>query len=338
MSNELDGIDASHWQGKVDWDEAVHAIGFAMLKATQGTNYVDPTYAGNITALRQNGERRGSYHWPNGGDPKAEAGWYVHHAGRQNGEMQALDFEGDILNHADPVGWAAAWLAEVFRLTGNRPLIYMSGSVCTRFDWSRVVQLDVGLWVASWQTTEPTHLGAWKFAIMWQRDDDGHLAGIDGRVDQDVFFGDSETWQKYANNSTLPASPPPAPVPAPPKPPATPPGAVYTVKHGDTLSGIGNAHDVTVHQLVAANEHRYPSLGWNPDLIQVGWQLVIPDGKAPAAPAPFPTHVVVAGDTLSELAGVYKTSVAELVKLNEGKYPSLKTNADHIEVGWVLAV
>ncbi|MFC4728142.1 glycoside hydrolase family protein [Coralloluteibacterium thermophilus] len=68
----------------------------------------------------------------------------------------------------------------------------------------------------------------------------------------------------------------------------TPPpgGSTYTVRPGDTLSGIAAAHGVTLQALLAAN----PEIA-NPDLIQVGQVIRIPApgasaGAAPAAEAP----------------------------------------------------
>ena len=51
----LEGIDVSHWQGTINWPK-VAAAGkkFAIIKATEGTNYVDPHYATN-RAGRQGG-------------------------------------------------------------------------------------------------------------------------------------------------------------------------------------------------------------------------------------------------------------------------------------------
>lgn len=67
----------------------------------------------------------------------------------------------------------------------------------------------------------------------------------------------------------------------------------YTVKAGDTLIAIARAENIAVHELVAANVEKYPSLNWNPDLIQIGWRLTIPGrepapaaAKAPAKKAP----------------------------------------------------
>ncbi len=46
----------------------------------------------------------------------------------------------------------------------------------------------------------------------------------------------------------------------------------YTVKKGDTLSDIAEAYNVTVSAIVAAN----PTKIKNPNIIGVGWVLLIP--------------------------------------------------------------
>lgn len=273
MSTEI-GVDVSKWQGKVDWDEAKHQIGFAMVKATQGTVEIDPDYVANIEALRRAGEHRGSYHYPNAGDAVAEADYYVEHARRVNGEMQALDFEGAVLRLEDPVGWAHAWLSRVIERTDNIPLIYMSGSVADRYNWRRVIDLNAGLWVASWDTSKPDP-GQWPFVIMWQRDDTGSLRGISGAVDQDVFYGNAATWAAYANNRATPGRPN-APTPAPPaehKPEPKPEPTVHVVVTGDSLWKISRETGLSIARLVELNRGQYPSLGWNRDLIQLGWKL-----------------------------------------------------------------
>jgi LysM repeat protein len=69
----------------------------------------------------------------------------------------------------------------------------------------------------------------------------------------------------------------PSPIPS-----STPPKLVtYTVKEGDTLSGIAQAYDISLEDLIGANDLA------NPDFLQIGQTLVIPqDGRADAlAPA-----------------------------------------------------
>jgi LysM repeat protein len=63
--------------------------------------------------------------------------------------------------------------------------------------------------------------------------------------------------------------------------PETPPaGGQYTVKAGDTLSGIANRYGLATAELAAANKLA------NPRLIVVGQKLTVPGGGAPAADTP----------------------------------------------------
>ncbi|MCA9912291.1 MAG: LysM peptidoglycan-binding domain-containing protein [Anaerolineae bacterium] len=80
----------------------------------------------------------------------------------------------------------------------------------------------------------------------------------------------------------------------------------YTVQPGDTITGIANAFDVTVdailirNGLISANN------------IRVGQQLIIPQG-AVALPT---THVVQPGESLTDIAIRYNTTVEALTTTN----------------------
>ena len=49
-------------------------------------------------------------------------------------------------------------------------------------------------------------------------------------------------------------------------------------------------------------------------------------------------YTVQRGDSLSEIAAEHGTTVAELMRLNADRYPSLKSNPSLIEPGWVLVL
>ncbi len=80
-------------------------------------------------------------------------------------------------------------------------------------------------------------------------------------------------------------------------------GTTYTVRRGDSLSGIARAYGTTASQLTEWNRGRYPSLVGAPNVIEPGWILVVsPEPnvtpRPTAAPAtPNPTTPPSAGCT-----------------------------------------
>jgi len=128
-------------------------------------------------------------------------------------------------------------------------------------------------------------------------------------------------------------APPPPPVasisePTKPKPrstastPSKPKPAVtrYTVKRGDTLSGIAKTHGVSVPALRKAN-------GISGDVIRIGQQLRVPRGPGHATVARSGgsktsrgggsgSYTVKSGDSLSAIASRNHTTVAKLKRAN----------------------
>jgi LysM repeat protein len=84
-------------------------------------------------------------------------------------------------------------------------------------------------------------------------------------------------------------SPSPSPtVPAPPEP------VTYTVQSGDTLSAIAQAHDISVEALTAANGLL------DPDVLQIGQVLIIPEEEPEDLEAPAATTAPVADPATKE--------------------------------------
>ncbi len=69
VTNRLDsfavhGIDLSHHQGRVDWNQIESQdIHFAFVKATEGGDHVDSLFAQNWSEMRRIGIKKGAYHF-----------------------------------------------------------------------------------------------------------------------------------------------------------------------------------------------------------------------------------------------------------------------------------
>lgn len=218
----MHGTDQSYWQ-----PNKITEGDFIICKATEGTGYVDPTCDAKYQLNKNAGKLLGVYHYARpdlGTTAEDEARFFVDNItgyikpiydddgkliGYMGGEcILVLDWES--ANKWD-VAWAKRWLNEVERLTGIKPLIYMSSSVTFAYDWSAVVAEDYGLWVANYGNNDGTNhgcpaVGYWGIVAMHQY--------TSNPLDKDEFFGDANTWKAYAGSKGG-STPAPAPAPAP---------------------------------------------------------------------------------------------------------------------------
>jgi LysM repeat protein len=96
----------------------------------------------------------------------------------------------------------------------------------------------------------------------------------------------------------------------------------YRVQPGDTLSGIAHTHHSSVSALARANHLS------NPNVIYAGRILHVPGGSSGGSSV----HIVKAGETLSEIAAHYGTSVSALVHRNHIANPNLIVAGAHLRV------
>ncbi|MBN1309791.1 MAG: LysM peptidoglycan-binding domain-containing protein [Anaerolineae bacterium] len=105
--------------------------------------------------------------------------------------------------------------------------------------------------------------------------------------------------------------------------------STHVVQPGETLSAIARQYGLTVEQIAAANGIT------NPDRIYAGQVLVIPGGSSGGSTGgntATSSYTVVAGDTLSQIARRFGTTVATLAQLNG------LSNVDLLFIGQVLVV
>lgn len=323
----LKGIDISHHQNGLDIGKS--GVDFVIIKATEGVGYVDNCCDKFYQEAKKNGKKLGVYHFARpdlGNTAKAEADFFVDNIkGYINQAILVLDWEpgGGQINN---VAWAKAWLDRVYERTKVKPLIYMSASPMRTYDWSSVANADYGLWVANYGINNgEAHedvfnrypLKYWKFYAIWQYSSKGRVNGYNGNIDVDVFSGDGNSWNKYAGASSSTPQPTPSPQPVPQPVPQTS-GTTYTVKKGDTLSGIASKYGTTYQKIAADNGIN------NPNLIYPGQVLKINGGSSSSSTNSTKQYYTVQkGDNLTKIANKYGTTVNQLVAWNGISNPNL---------------
>ncbi len=224
------GIDASAWQGDVQW-EKVRAAGvdFACVKATEGRDFVDPRFtAGRVRAMHKAGLMVTMYHFARpqpGRSPRAEADHFlrtVRAAGYgQRGDLPLmLDLEWTKLDPARTTDWAVRFGRLIEDATGQEPFVY------TYPAWAKahiVGGLGIGgfpLWIANYGVDKPSVPVQWaeRGWTMWQHSDRGTVDGVRGPVDLDVYRGSSGHLRERFMDMGKPRVPKPRPRPLPPAP------------------------------------------------------------------------------------------------------------------------
>lgn len=209
------GIDVSHWQGKIDWAKvAASGISFAFIKATQ--NRIDERFIENARGAKAAGLLVGAYHYLDNSivtEAKARIAAQLFFSAMQSAGVKfdlppVLDYESKSgsLSAAGTTAVAKAFLAEIERLTGVRPILYTYPAFIGNF--SGLSQYP--LWIARYSTQTPVDASGWTRWEFWQYSDgkDGGtlpngsriVGGINGQVDLNEFDGTvAELRRKYGS-------------------------------------------------------------------------------------------------------------------------------------------
>lgn len=190
------GIDISHYQDNIDWDKLRNAlindtpIRFMFVKATEGTDIIDENFNQNFYNARKNGIIRGAYHFFSlKSDAKKQARLFCKIVQLENNDLPpVLDVE---LRPTD--GYSVkklqrevlTWLNIVEKHYGVTPILYTNYSF--KMSYLNTPEFDkYPYWIAHYYEQELKYKGKWAF---WQHTDAGHVDGIKGYVDVNLFNG-----------------------------------------------------------------------------------------------------------------------------------------------------
>ena len=200
-SASMNVIDVSGWQS-ADITRVVDADA-AIVKITEGSGYVNPSWRSQIDWTRQTGKACGGYHYADGGDVASEVNHYL---GQFNGYVGrcvlALDWESNGNRAWGNGDWVRQWVNQVYSRTRVWPIVYVQDSAVSQIPSD--VRSHCMLWKAQyasmnatgWQST-PWNAGS-RGEGMVQYASTGYLNGR-GPLDLNLFFGERDAWQKIAN-------------------------------------------------------------------------------------------------------------------------------------------
>lgn len=316
------GIDVSEWQGDIDFKKVKESgIEVVYIRAGQGFSYEDAKFETNYEKAKENGLKIGVYHYVTARsveDAKLQAKFFVSLISNKKIDCKlAMDFEsfGNLIN-SQINEIALAYLKELEELSKKEAIVY-SNTYDAKYKFNSEVA-KYPLWVAQYGVNEPQDNGKWKSWEGYQYSSTGRVNGISGNVDLDKF-----TENIFLSNVEE--------VPEVEKPKCDKEDRIlYKVKRGDTLSKIALEFNTTVEHLVQINNIK------NPNLIYTGEILTIScnhnNNTNDNDSQNMITYKVKRGDTLSQIALEYNTTVSSLVNLNNIKNPNLIYAGETIKI------
>lgn len=200
MSSKTYGVDVASYQST---DLTAYAAGasFAIVKLTEGTNYVNPKASKQVVSSRANHLFTHAYHFANFGSSvsqaKKEAAFFIKEAKAQSisqKRMLWLDWEsgsGNVVTGAKAANTAAILaFMDAIKAAGWRPGLYSGASLMrTAIDTKQVVKkYGTCLWVASYPTMAPVSTADFSYfpsmdgVAIWQFTSNWKGLGVDGNV------------------------------------------------------------------------------------------------------------------------------------------------------------
>ena len=192
---EIHGIDISHYQGKIDWEQLTNAmikgcpVRFVIIKSTEGSSRLDENFRENFNQARDFGFIRGVYHfWSNKSTAREQAYYFLDQVHLTDGDLPPVldiehkpadksveDFQRDVLT----------WLHIVEDKYHVKPIIHTYYKFKEQYLSAPVFE-DYPYWIAHYYVDKVQYKGKWKF---WQHTDVGKLPGIKGYVDFNIYNG-----------------------------------------------------------------------------------------------------------------------------------------------------
>lgn len=293
-------IDISHHQdpSKITYEILCKQLDMAIIRVQYGSRTIDRHYKTHIAEMKKHGVPYGVYAWVRGvseNDMQVEAQDFYDRSKDQNPAFYVLDVEEKSMENMR--AGINAYIDELRKHTDKKIGVYIGHHLYKSFN------LDLSkadfVWIPHYGVNNGKVNSKPDFPCdLHQYTSTGRLDGYAGNLDLNrlmngrtiEFFTERKEEPKKVSRSTTNRT------------------TTYTIKKGDTLSEIATRYNTTVSKLVETNNIS------NPNLIYPGQELKV-NGSA----IKVTTYTIKKGDTLSEIAQKYNTTVSKLVKDNNIK-------------------
>lgn len=211
-------IDLSHHNPEPDWKALKHGGVIAvMMKATEGTSYVDPTWASRALKAQDAGLLIAPYHFFKGGNVTKQMDWFLSQSAAPQGGRIVIDHETDAT--LDELCQAVTYVR------GKRPdlqlTVYSGHTIKEQLGSTGVRNELIGtsLWIAQYTSASAPSWPKqqWPQWSLWQWTDKETVPGISQPVDGNKWNGSPENLVRWMS----PTGSQPAPAPEPSVPQVT---------------------------------------------------------------------------------------------------------------------
>lgn len=197
VPNRSLGVDVSAYQGTDLSAYARAGAKYAIVKTTEGTNWVNSHAAGQVQSAKRNGMMVMGYHFAHcGGNASAarnEANYAISHAKQMGIPVHsyiAMDFEADAWGSKQANTNAAIAFMQTVRNAGYLPMFYSGAAYMNaHFDTEQIIkQFPGSLWVAAYKTLGRQDAPDFNYfpsrngIAIWQFTDNLKGLGVDGNI------------------------------------------------------------------------------------------------------------------------------------------------------------
>lgn len=282
----IKGIDVSAWQGNIDWVKVKNSgVDFAIIRSGWGfrdAGEVDRFFVSNIKNAKSAGIKVGVYHYSYAEsveNAEQEAEYCLSIVKSANVELDLpiyFDIEDISIankhNRKIRTDMCIAFCSKI-ESAGYWAGVYANLNWFNNYLDKNELKSRYTLWLAQYNEINNMECDVWQYTSS------GCVEGINGNVDMDVMYRDLIGEIEKCSTSSL----------GPINKDNTTEMIYYTVKSGDTLSGIAEQYGTTYQYLADINGIS------DPNIIYAGQTIIIPTNNNSNN---FKVYTVKSGDTL----------------------------------------